>query len=544
MANHLQPKLTRPDNWRPIKALFVLAGNEGFGPNSTGIIPAWLPVELGCCAGVSLLPLHSAVATSRLTSRLSTTSRSCCTLSPGYYFYSVAADDGDDDDCVVLDGDPAAVGVKEERPVEGVSEEELQIVAEKGELACRDFPHPRHLCVSMPFSTSSHADHCTLCHCYVCDCPAPCANWGKGTKLTDHCHATDKDWKWEKMRKALKLKIQPAAKRKNIQEFFQPSSVIASMQQYTESHLPVSQSFPSRLGEVQPSPVGFRVSSNVGQNQMRTHPPIGVAQNVGQAVNLPKPSPPWANVLHKRFRTDGTAPRLYSSANDIRLRRPVPNPALVQPTSFATIQKALSQSASSTVFQNSLSPASTFRAYSLQNSLNAPVISQGLGVHPASYLRVAPGMSQGPQVLPKSYLNLQVAPGGMVSTEPQLSRCSSLPARGIQWQQDPSADTDQKKMYNILATLASELGVSDYNVDPPLGQQSAATPQPSQLHAQMRPDHLLTQVTARQGVEANHSHAAATSQMRTSNVHHLPNHNPGDSVHAYGSMHQNNPSAK
>ncbi|XP_010235792.1 protein NUCLEAR FUSION DEFECTIVE 6, chloroplastic/mitochondrial isoform X1 [Brachypodium distachyon] len=40
-----------------------------------------LPVELGCCAGVSLLPLHSAVAAARLTSRLSTASRSCCALS-------------------------------------------------------------------------------------------------------------------------------------------------------------------------------------------------------------------------------------------------------------------------------------------------------------------------------------------------------------------------------------------------------------------------------------------------------------------------------
>ncbi|GJN21754.1 hypothetical protein PR202_gb09267 [Eleusine coracana subsp. coracana] len=42
-----------------------------------------IPVELGCCAGLSLLPLHSAVAAARLTSRLSTTSRSCIALSQG-----------------------------------------------------------------------------------------------------------------------------------------------------------------------------------------------------------------------------------------------------------------------------------------------------------------------------------------------------------------------------------------------------------------------------------------------------------------------------
>ncbi|XP_020085584.1 protein NUCLEAR FUSION DEFECTIVE 6, chloroplastic/mitochondrial-like isoform X1 [Ananas comosus] len=38
------------------------------------------PVELGSCGGASLFPLHSAVAAARLTSRLSTTSRSCRAL--------------------------------------------------------------------------------------------------------------------------------------------------------------------------------------------------------------------------------------------------------------------------------------------------------------------------------------------------------------------------------------------------------------------------------------------------------------------------------
>ncbi|VAI47837.1 unnamed protein product [Triticum turgidum subsp. durum] len=40
-----------------------------------------VPLELGCCAGMSLLPLHSAVAAARLTSRLSTASRSSSALS-------------------------------------------------------------------------------------------------------------------------------------------------------------------------------------------------------------------------------------------------------------------------------------------------------------------------------------------------------------------------------------------------------------------------------------------------------------------------------
>ncbi|KAI4963595.1 hypothetical protein ZWY2020_011318 [Hordeum vulgare] len=94
-----------------------------------------------------------------------------------------AADDDDDDDCVILDGDPEKplVVVKEEKPGKDGAEEELQVVSEKGEVACRDFPHPRYLCARLPFGTVSHANHCTMCHCYVCDSRAPCPRWGKAT---------------------------------------------------------------------------------------------------------------------------------------------------------------------------------------------------------------------------------------------------------------------------------------------------------------------------------------------------------------------------
>nr|XP_051210397.1 nuclear localization sequence-binding protein-like isoform X9 [Lolium perenne] len=87
-------------------------------------------------------------------------------------------DDDDDDDCV--------------------------IVAEKGEVACRDFPHSRHLCSNMPFGTTSHSKHCTMCYCFVCDAPAPCSYWGKGLSVDDHCHATDKETKWKTLREAFK----------------------------------------------------------------------------------------------------------------------------------------------------------------------------------------------------------------------------------------------------------------------------------------------------------------------------------------------------
>ncbi|GAB4841270.1 hypothetical protein Ancab_022002 [Ancistrocladus abbreviatus] len=104
----------------------------------------------------------------------------------------------DDADCVVLDGDP-------DKPVtedndSGSGSDDLIIVGEKGQVACRDYPHSRHQCANFPFNSTPHDGHCNLCHCYVCDCPAPCSFWGNGVSHTDHCHATDKEefWKLER----------------------------------------------------------------------------------------------------------------------------------------------------------------------------------------------------------------------------------------------------------------------------------------------------------------------------------------------------------
>ncbi|KAM0858407.1 hypothetical protein ACQ4PT_047839 [Festuca glaucescens] len=120
----------------------------------------------------------------------------------------------EDDDCVVLDSDPdGAVPVAEEKGSAGFDGglDELQIVAEKGQVACRDFPHSRHLCSRLPFSTTSHVKHCSMCYCFICDAPAPCNYWGKGLSTDDHCHATDKEIRWTTLRQAFKCKHLPAS---------------------------------------------------------------------------------------------------------------------------------------------------------------------------------------------------------------------------------------------------------------------------------------------------------------------------------------------
>nr|GMD27994.1 glycine-rich cell wall structural protein 1.8 [Ipomoea batatas] len=69
------------------------------------------------------------------------------------------SEDDDSDDCVILEEDP-------DKPVKVVNEkvdndsDDLLVVSEKGQVACRDYPHPRHLCVKFPFATTPHESHC------------------------------------------------------------------------------------------------------------------------------------------------------------------------------------------------------------------------------------------------------------------------------------------------------------------------------------------------------------------------------------------------
>ncbi|KAL1830408.1 hypothetical protein ACET3Z_000059 [Daucus carota] len=113
-------------------------------------------------------------------------------------------DEEDDDDCVVLDGDPDKPEAVENNQLVDESDE-LQVVAETGQVACRDYPHPRHLCAKYQFTSTAHETHCSQCHCYVCDLLAPCLHWDG-----NHCHATDKEEYWKNERKSLKNRHQAA----------------------------------------------------------------------------------------------------------------------------------------------------------------------------------------------------------------------------------------------------------------------------------------------------------------------------------------------
>nr|GMC66883.1 uncharacterized protein LOC109175033 [Ipomoea batatas] len=104
------------------------------------------------------------------------------------------------EECFILDFDP----FDSSRPVSENLDPEIAVVAEKGNVACRDFPHARYVCVEFPFGTTPHEKCCKLCYCYVCDVAAPCKLWTGG-----HCHAVNSEgWKHQRREMRKQANIQ------------------------------------------------------------------------------------------------------------------------------------------------------------------------------------------------------------------------------------------------------------------------------------------------------------------------------------------------
>uniref|UniRef100_M4D3J6 RPM1 interacting protein 13 n=1 Tax=Brassica campestris TaxID=3711 RepID=M4D3J6_BRACM len=140
----------------------------------------------------------------------------------------------EDDDCVVLDGDPYKT--KETISNTCVTDDDILVLGQKGEVACRDFPHPRHACAKYPFKSTSHDKYCDMCHCYVCDIRAPCPHWCIGIPAYDHCHANDKDQIWKNQRECVRTGTGNLLRPQSMQQNtwyssvnqFGPSTMVAS----------------------------------------------------------------------------------------------------------------------------------------------------------------------------------------------------------------------------------------------------------------------------------------------------------------------------
>uniref|UniRef100_A0ACD5TM27 Uncharacterized protein n=1 Tax=Avena sativa TaxID=4498 RepID=A0ACD5TM27_AVESA len=113
-----------------------------------------------------------------------------------------------DEDCCILSADTlAAVKAPPVVVPAAAADEDFVVLAERGQVACRDFPHARYACAKFPFASTAHESYCEQCYCYVCDIAAPCKTW-KGHTNYGHCHASDKDKFWMTMRGVARAKLQ------------------------------------------------------------------------------------------------------------------------------------------------------------------------------------------------------------------------------------------------------------------------------------------------------------------------------------------------
>ncbi|CAF2072377.1 unnamed protein product [Brassica napus] len=104
------------------------------------------------------------------------------------------------EDCFILDFDPndSFDSEKLSSSENPESDDDVAIVHEKGQVACRDYPHPRHLCLKYPFGSTNHQLHCNNCYCYVCDVAAPCPHWTP-IAYESHCEASA-ERRWNRLR--------------------------------------------------------------------------------------------------------------------------------------------------------------------------------------------------------------------------------------------------------------------------------------------------------------------------------------------------------
>ncbi|CAH2077657.1 unnamed protein product [Thlaspi arvense] len=220
-------------------------------------------------------------------------------------------DEDGDDDCVVLDGDPYKTTENESAFDTCEADDEILVVGQKGEIACRDFPHPRHACAKYPFNSISHEKYCDMCHCYVCDIRAPCPFWSYGNSSLAHCHANDKEQIWKNHRECVRTgEIHP-----------RPASNVGQMQQISQS-----QSIRSSQNTLY-SPAtqfGFRACSASTTVATRPHTYTGTEQSTAFPQNPWLPSlPGQLSQSHRGGSYNGYAsPQVVSSNSFTWTQRP------------------------------------------------------------------------------------------------------------------------------------------------------------------------------------------------------------------------------
>ncbi|KAJ0265497.1 hypothetical protein HA466_0017730 [Hirschfeldia incana] len=241
---------------------------------------------------------------------------------------SVEADD--DDDCVILDCDPdKTTSAAVEADDDDDDDDEVLVVGQKGEIACRDFPHPRHSCAKYSFNSTSHESYCDMCHCYVCDIPAPCPYWCVAASSVDHCHANDKDKTWMTQRQFFRTGV-------NIPTIPPPAHATVSPPQ---SIIRLSQN-PRNKIEIRPcsSSSSTRVANNLSNARGRSR--LLRQSFSSSSVSIQKDRSSYMGSLRHRVASSGTT-RSYGNSvkagvyTNAKVSRSTHHPSVVAPPTIS-----------------------------------------------------------------------------------------------------------------------------------------------------------------------------------------------------------------
>ncbi|KAL6658293.1 hypothetical protein ACP70R_003879 [Stipagrostis hirtigluma subsp. patula] len=432
----------------------------------------------------------------------------------------------DDDECIILEGDPdklVTLAEGEGSAGEG-SSDNLLIVAEKGPLACRDFPHSRHLCSNLPFSTTPHEMYCNKCHCFVCDTPAPCKYWGNGAYGCHHCHATDKA-DWPILRGAFK-RIRSASSPEKHQDVMY-STVTSPSQQVQSTQCQVAtQSLMSILSNMDPpslanpSPLLNEVSQSPQRHAIFGRTGAVSAPRAGESIDSAHIA--QNSRSHAIFRragavsTPGTGgetgnAHIAQNTSSYKIRKrdaarsyPVPKTTANQLGSAATPDNSMLHQTLAHVSQPAqVAPRTnaftgTAQRYPSQRSLIGPIAFQAQDGQPTVYY--------------------QVAPNGMNVIGQQLPQHISLTAQRTHSLQQPSIDDYVKSFNDLLARVASDFGVPSYNI-------SAAV-----LSQHLASNYGIVLSTASQGLGLQHGSVGGIENMTSSHVHDPSSHPTGGNL--------------
>ncbi|URD81177.1 hypothetical protein MUK42_20167 [Musa troglodytarum] len=283
---------------------------------------------------------------------------------------------------------------------------------------------------------SAHHLMKSSCHCYVCDSPAPCTRWGIGDKSTDHCHSTDKEERWKYQRQCFK--------QSKLESMFPQKPTDNATSKIPSFQDPVPQPKSSIGSRFQIKFTPDLLCRLVSQIQMQSTRetiidlPLSLILSRDSASGQPNPTPlnPSVQCIHRESRVAGAlTTQLMNSHTRFKRARTMQN-------RFTSLNSPP---------HNPIASGNRTPSGVLQKSTYATRTSQ----RPRS-----------PQVGQQRSEDLLVTSPG-ASADQMLANISShftLPTK--QSSMCPpvtAADDSQESWQNVLASVASELGVSMFS---------------------------------------------------------------------------------